>query len=171
MSLDEQASADVATLTANVVAAYVTKNALRSSELPAMITSVYGALQALGSPQEPEPEKLRPIVSIKKSVTPDYLISLEDGRHFKSLKRHLSGRGLTPEQYREKWSLPNDYPMVAPNYSKQRSDFARTLGLGQLRKSAQAAKAAPTPESGVASVSGETAPSVKRGGRKRKTAA
>ena len=73
------------------------------------------------------------MIPIKKSVTPDYIISLEDGRHYKSLKRHLSGRGLTPEQYREKWNLPADYPMVAPNYAKQRSDLAKSMGLGRQK--------------------------------------
>ena len=92
-----------------------------------------------------------PPVSIKKSITPDFLISLEDGKRYKSLKRHLKGRGLTPEQYREKWGLPRDYPMVAPNYAKQRSELAKAIGLGQLPRnraagSGPAAQVETTPE-------------------------
>src|ERR671916_686083 len=103
-------------------------------DITALIASVHQALQSLSAPPQAEPEKREPLVSIKKSITPDFLISLEDGRRYKSLKRHLAGRGLTPEQYREKWGLPRDYPMVAPNYAKQRSELARASGLGQLRR-------------------------------------
>ena len=85
------------------------------------------------------PEKTSPRMSIKKTITPDYLISLEDGRRYKSLRRHLAARGLTPEQYREKWGLPHDYPMVAPSYSARRSELARSLGLGQKRSEAMGA--------------------------------
>ena len=92
----------------------------------------------------PEAEKLVPAVSIRKSITPDHLISLEDGKPYKSLKRHLGGRGLTPEQYRTKWGLPSDYPMVAPSYAKQRSDLARALGLGRIRQQPKATKAPTT---------------------------
>jgi predicted transcriptional regulator len=107
----------------------------------------------------PEAAKPTPPVNPKKSVTPDYLISLEDGKHYKSLKRHLRGRGLTPEQYRERWGLPYDHPMVAPNYAKTRSELAKSMGLGQQRKSAQpkaAAVAAKVP-----------APAPKKAGRKK----
>lgn len=134
---------ELAELTSEIVSAYVTNNKLPSSELPDVIASVHAALRGLGEKKQAEPEKLTPMVPIKKTITPDYLISLEDGRHYKSLKRHLSGRGLTPAEYREKWGLARDYPMVAPNYAKQRSELAKALGLGQQRrKKAQAAKAA-----------------------------
>jgi predicted transcriptional regulator len=125
---------DFATLTAEVVSAYVAKNSLRPVDLPDLIASVHQALQGLSSPPQAEPEKRDPPVSIRKSITPDFLISMEDGRRYKTLRRHLNGRGLTPEQYREKWGLPRDYPMVAPNYAKQRSELARALGLGQIRR-------------------------------------
>ena len=126
-------------------------NSVRAADLPDLIASVHRALQGLSAPPQAEPEKREPPVSIKKSITPDFLISLEDGRRYKSLKRHLTGRGLTPEQYREKWGLPRDYPMVAPNYAKQRSELAKALGLGQLRRnraagSDPAAQAESTPE-------------------------
>lgn len=141
-------SQELAELTSEIVSAFVTNNKLPPSELPDVIAAVHSALRALDEKKAPEPEKLTPIVSIKKSITPDYLISLEDGRQYKSLKRHLSGRGLTPADYREKWSLPRDYPMVAPNYAKQRSELAKALGLGQQRRKkaeapAPAAEAAP----------------------------
>ena len=128
-------------LTADVVAAYVTNNNVSANDLPALIQQVFKALtEASAGPQgQPEPA-LVPAVSVKKSVTPDYLVSLEDGRQYKSLKRHLSTRGLTPDEYRTKWNLPKDYPMVAANYSAQRSSLAKTLGLGR-----KAAAAAPEP--------------------------
>jgi predicted transcriptional regulator len=124
---------------------------VRAADLSDLIASVHRALQGLSAPPQAEPEKREPPVSIKKSITPDHLISLEDGKRYKSLKRHLKGRGLTPEQYREKWGLPRDYPMVAPNYAKQRSDLAKALGLGQLRRkrvagSEPAAQVETTPE-------------------------
>jgi len=122
-------------IAADIVSAYVSKNSVRPSEIPELIASVHSTLTkvATGAVEKPK-EELHPPVPIKKSVTPDYIISLEDGRHYKSLKRHLTGRGLTPDQYREKWGLPRDYPMVAPNYAKQRSELAKSLGLGQLRR-------------------------------------
>jgi predicted transcriptional regulator len=122
-------------LTAEIVSAYVANNALASRDLAALIVSVHGALSTLGSPPaRPEAEKPAPAVPIRKSITPDHLISLEDGRRYKSLRRHLAGRGLTPEQYRVKWSLPGDYPMVAANYAKQRSELAKASGLGGRRR-------------------------------------
>lgn len=140
MTEHPQSLADVVHLTADLVAAYVEHNSVRAEDLPGLIGSVHSALSGLNG-AEPEPEAaLTPPVSIKKSITPEHLISLEDGKRYKSLKRHLSGRGLTPEQYRTKWSLPSSYPMVAPNYSKQRSELAKSLGLGR-----QQAKAAPEP--------------------------
>jgi predicted transcriptional regulator len=121
-------------LTAEVVSAFVMHNSLQKGDLPELIASVHGSLQQLAQPKPPEPARPVPAVPIKKSISPDYLISLEDGRRYKSLKRHLSGRGLTPERYREKWGLPPDYPMVAPNYAKQRSELAKSMGLGRQRK-------------------------------------
>jgi predicted transcriptional regulator len=145
--MDEDASApNFIELAADIVSAYVSNNSLPTSELPALLTSVHMALAgtAKGQSQEPTPA-LNPAVSIKKSVTPDYIVCLDDGKKFKSLKRHLrTTYGLTPEQYREKWDLPRDYPMVAPNYAKARSELAKTMGLGQQRKTA--AKTAATSE-------------------------
>jgi predicted transcriptional regulator len=118
----------------NIVSAYVGNNAVPTTELPALIESVATAIARLsptGAPLEIE-QTQKPAVPIKKSVTPDYIVSLEDGLKFKSLKRALSARyGLTPDQYRQKWNLPSDYPMVAPNYSKARSELALQLGLGR----------------------------------------
>ena len=133
--MDETAGTpDFTALTAEVVSAYMAKNALPPADIPDLIASVHRALQGLSAPPQAEPEKREPPVSIRKSITHDFLISMEDGRRYKSLKRHLNGRGLTPEQYREKWGLPRDYPMVAPNYAKQRSELARASGLGQIRR-------------------------------------
>ena len=127
-------------LTAEVVAAYVTHNAVQKSDIPALIASVHASLIGLNRPAAPSPaERPVPPVSIKKSLGDDYIISMEDGRRYKSLKRHLSGRGLTPEQYREKWGLPIDYPMVAPSYARQRSDLAKSMGLGRQRRTDNAA--------------------------------
>ena len=138
----DTASADLVELAGNIVSAYVANNSVKSGDVAALIASVHTALAALGKPQAPEPEKLTPPVSIRRSLTPDFLISLEDGRQYKSLKRHLAGRGLTPAEYRAKWGLPSDYPMVAPNYAKQRSELARSLGLGQKRNATAAKKSA-----------------------------
>ena len=123
-------------MTAELVAAYVTKNHVRAAELPELISTVHASPAGLGSVPEtkPEPAKLVPPVSIKKSVTDDYLISLEDGQRYQSLKRHLARHGLTPAQYREKWGLPADYPVVAPSYSKKRSEMAKSIGLGTGRR-------------------------------------
>jgi predicted transcriptional regulator len=126
-------------LTGDIVSAYVAANNIQRSELPGLIADVHSALTNLGKPAS-EPVKAEPPVPIKQTIRPDYIISLEDGRRYKSMKRHLRGRGLTPEQYREKWGLRPDYPMVAPNYSKARSELAKALGLGQFRKG-QARKA------------------------------
>ena len=125
-------------LAADIVAAYVTKNAVPMADLPSLIESVHAALnKAVGTSTQPPQEELSPAVPIKKSITPDFLISLEDGKRYKSLKRHLrTAYNMTPDQYREKWSLPSDYPMVAPNYAKARSELAKTMGLGQKRRNA-----------------------------------
>jgi predicted transcriptional regulator len=133
----------------DVVTAYVGNNTVNSADLPQIISSVHAALTATFAPAPAAPAKPVPAVSPKKSITADYLISLEDGRRYKSLKRHLGGRGLTPVEYRIKWGLPADYPMVAPNYAKARSALAKAAGLGLRRKPKPApakttkAKAAP----------------------------
>ena len=122
-------------LTADVVSAYVSNNSIQSSDIPALIGEVHTALhQTLGGPAEPEPEPQKPAVSIKKSITPDYIICLDDGKKFRSLKRHIRTHyDMTPEDYRAKWKLPYDYPMVAPNYAKARSILAKKMGLGKKR--------------------------------------
>jgi predicted transcriptional regulator len=122
-------------LAADIVSAFVSHNPVPAADLAGLIGSVHSALRNVGQPAPKEPEKPTPAISVRKSITPDFLISLEDGKPYKSLKRHLSGRGLTPAQYREKWGLPADYPMVAPSYAKVRSELAKTIGLGQKRKS------------------------------------
>ncbi|TGR10481.1 transcriptional regulator [Mesorhizobium sp. M4B.F.Ca.ET.190.01.1.1] len=119
-------------LTADIVSAYVSKNAVPVSSLPDLIESVNSSLARIGQPVEPEKPTQVPAVNPKRSVTPDYIICLEDGKKFKSLKRHLATHfGLTPDEYREKWGLPHDYPMVAPTYSESRSNLAKSLGLGR----------------------------------------
>lgn len=136
---------ELVTLTSDVVAAYVAHNSISAVDLPKLISGVYAAMAALtmGSVSaEPEPQPLVPAVSIRKSLTPDYLICLDDGKQFKSLKRHLAQLGMTPDQYRAKWSLPHDYPMVAPNYAATRSQLAKQNGLGRKAAPAPAAKAA-----------------------------
>ncbi|RYC31375.1 MucR family transcriptional regulator [Lichenibacterium minor] len=126
----------LAEMTTELVAAYVTRNHVRAAELPSLISTVHDALARLAHAPEAAPEaaKLVPPVSIKKSVTDDYLISLEDGKQYQSLKRHLSKRGLTPAEYRTKWGLPADYPMVAPAYARKRSELAKSYGLGNSRR-------------------------------------
>lgn len=122
---------------ADIVSAYVTNNSVQATDLPGLIHAVHGALTRVGqaSVQAAPVELVKPVVSIKKSVTPDYIICLEDGKKFKSLKRHLrTSYNLSPEQYREKWALPSDYPMVAPNYAEARSQLAKASGLGNQRK-------------------------------------
>ncbi|MER9580947.1 MucR family transcriptional regulator [Mesorhizobium sp. M0276] len=127
-------------LTADVVSAYVSNNPVPVGDLPALIGQVHAALKGTaGSVSAEKPEALKPAVPIRKSVTPDYIICLEDGKKFKSLKRHLSTHyGLTPDDYRAKWGLPADYPMVAPNYATARSELAKTMGLGRKPKDAEA---------------------------------
>jgi predicted transcriptional regulator len=123
-------------LTATIVSAYVSNNTTSASDLPALISQVHGALLRVASGQaETVAEPTKPAVPVKKSMTSDYLVCLEDGKKFKSLKRHLRTQyNMTPEQYREKWGLPPDYPMVAPNYAVARSQLAKKMGLGQQRR-------------------------------------
>ena len=118
--------------TADIVASHVQNNSVAISDLPVLIKTVHESLSGLGG--EAAAEKPQPVVSIRRSVTPDFIICLEDGRKLKMLKRHLStAYGMSPEEYREKWGLPADYPMVAPNYAKQRSSLAKKIGLGKRR--------------------------------------
>ncbi|MCK9549361.1 MucR family transcriptional regulator [Aquamicrobium sp.] len=140
-----EARTDLTGLTAEIVGAYVSNNSVPASELSRIIAETHAAISALQRGNTPAvEEKPAPAVAIKKSITPDFIICLEDGKMFKSLKRHLTTHhGLTPEQYREKWGLPIDYPMVAPNYSAKRSALAKSTGLG--RKRAVVEEPAPTP--------------------------
>jgi len=135
-ALSESRSAQLVELSAEIVSAYVSHNALSAPDLPKLIASVHTALVALGGVAEVEPAvELKPAVPVKKSITPEYLICLEDGKKFKSLKRHLRTEyDMSPEEYRAKWGLPPDYPMVAPTYSEARSRLAKTIGLGRKPK-------------------------------------
>jgi len=150
-------------LTADIVSAYVSNNSVGAGDLPKLIQQVHEALtQAASGVKAEEAPPLTPAVPVKKSVTPDYIISLEDGRKYKSLKRHLNTRGMSPDEYRSKWGLAKDYPMVAANYSAQRSNLAKTLGLGRGGRGG-----APKPEAAT-----EAAPApAKRGGGRRKAGA
>ena len=135
MQNDSHFQSETIELTADIVAAYVSNNSVSASDLPGLIASVHSALNNIHTPAAVEALPLTPAVSVKKSITDDYLICLEDGKRFKSLKRHLRTRyDMSPEEYREKWGLAPDYPMVAPNYAKQRSDLARKMGLGLMKK-------------------------------------
>lgn len=127
---------DLVELTAKIVSAYVSNNAVVATDIPQLINETHLALsRASGLAPVSDSEELKPKVPIKKSVMPDYIICLEDGKKFKSLKRHLRTHyNLSPEEYREKWNLPPDYPMVAPNYAKARSDLAKKMGLGMRRE-------------------------------------
>ena len=127
-------SSDLLRMTTEVVAAYLGNNSVPAGQISEVISTVHGALKNLSAGTgEPEPEPLRPAVPIKKSVTPEYIVCLEDGKQLKMLKRHLrTTYDMTPEEYRAKWSLPANYPMVAPNYARQRSEFAKKIGLGKV---------------------------------------
>ena len=153
---------DLITMTADVVAAYVAQNTVPSAELPALIQQIHSTLQQVATgAHQPAEQPLTPAVPVKKSVTRDYIICLEDGKRFKSLKRHLrSSFNLSPEEYRKKWNLPYDYPMVAPNYAAARSDLAKNMGLGRRA----AAIAAAQPEASAA-----VKPAKARGKQTRKT--
>jgi predicted transcriptional regulator len=120
-------------MTADIVSAYVSKNVLPATQIPEVINTVFSSLTGLnGQPREVQAEPQKPAVPIRKSVTPEYIVCLEDGKKLKMLKRHLrSTYGMTPDEYRTKWNLPPDYPMVAPNYAAQRSEFAKKIGLGR----------------------------------------
>ena len=160
-------------LTADIVSAFVSKNQVRSSELSELIASVHASLQQIGEPKAEEAPAVAstPAVSIKKSVTDDYLICLDDGKKFKSLKRHLAQLGMTPNDYRAKWGLPSNYPMVAPGYAAKRSELAKATGLGNSRK-AVAADVEPVaePANDAAPTAGATEAPAKRRGRPKKAA-
>ena len=129
-----QNTRDAVELTAGIISAYVAKNPVQSSELPELIRSVHSTLKDLSSRTGVEVGP-KPAVPVKKSITDEFLVCLEDGKKFKSLKRHLRSRyNMSPEEYREKWNLPYDYPMVAPAYARQRSKLAKKMGLGQVKK-------------------------------------
>jgi predicted transcriptional regulator len=135
MANSNAGSPDKVSLSADIVAAYVSRNSVTPSGLPALIESIHQALSKLGTVEPmPSTEALVPAVPIRKSISPGFLICLDDGKKFKSLKRHLASHGMTPDQYREKWNLPKDYPMTAPDYAAKRSALAKSVGLGQLRK-------------------------------------
>lgn len=135
--MTENSSADsneIIAWTADIVASHVQNNSVAISDLPQLIKTVHDSLACLTG--DSPAEKPQPAVSVRRSVTPDYIVCLEDGRKLKMLKRHLAtAYGMTPEDYREKWGLPSDYPMVAPNYAKQRSSLAKKIGLGKRRES------------------------------------
>ena len=133
---DSTASGNFIELTAEIVSAYVSNNTVSAAEIPSLINQVHAALSRVsGKPGESPAEPLKPAVSVKKSITPEHIVCLEDGKKFKSLKRHLRTQyNMTPEQYREKWNLGADYPMVAPNYAAARSQLAKQMGLGQQRR-------------------------------------
>ncbi len=134
--MEENVREDLVELTARIVSAYVSNNSVGPADLPQLINDTHAALsRASGGVVMPEREDSRPKVPVKKSVMADYIICLEDGKKFKSLKRHLRTHyNLTPEEYREKWGLPHDYPMVAPNYARARSDLAKKMGLGTRKE-------------------------------------
>lgn len=127
---------DLVAMAAEIVSAYVSANQVDAQDLPALVRTVHSALlEVSGAGRATQDVSQEPAVSVKKSVTPDYIICLEDGKKFKSLKRHLRTRyAMTPDEYRAKWGLPHDYPMVAPNYAKERSNLAKRMGLGHARK-------------------------------------
>jgi predicted transcriptional regulator len=133
---DNNDSTNYVELAADIVSAYVSNNSIATSELASLIGEVHSALVRVGGAVAEGPsETLKPAVPIKKSITPDYIICLDDGKKFKSLKRHLRTQyDMTPEEYRERWGLPPDYPMVAPNYAQARSQLAKKMGLGQQRR-------------------------------------
>ena len=134
--MDDTIQPGLVELTARIVSAFVSKNTLAASDVPQLISETHAALSRVsGTAPPPEREELKPKVPIKRSVMPDHIVCLEDEERFKSLKRHLRTHyNLSPEEYREKWGLPPDYPMVAPNYARARSDLAKKMGLGTRRE-------------------------------------
>ena len=146
MSTPPTSPPNLTALAGDIVAAYVRKNSVPVTELPKVLKVVQEALLALVTPPKANPERAVGHIPIKKTVTADYIISLEDGRSYRSLKRHLTTRGITPEQYRAKWGLPPNYPMVAANYAALRSEVAKSSGLGGNRRGHAASTAGQAPE-------------------------
>lgn len=139
---EQNMNSDILTLTADIVSSHVANNSVSVSDVPQLIQNVFQTLSGLGEqPKEPE-VKAEPAVPIRSSVKPDYIVCLEDGKKLKMLKRHLmTAYGMTPDEYRAKWGLPADYPMVAPNYAESRRQLAKSIGLGTSRARAKAVKA------------------------------
>lgn len=134
MAEDQLDRSELLALTSEIVSSHVSNNAVNQSDLTAMIESVYTTLEGLSSPPEEPVEELKPAVSIKKSVSDDYIVCLEDGKRLKMLKRHLkTAYDMSPEDYRAKWGLPSDYPMVAPAYARKRQELAKKIGLGRKK--------------------------------------
>ncbi|MER9227020.1 MucR family transcriptional regulator [Mesorhizobium sp. M0664] len=159
---EQNKQADLISITADIVSAYVSNNPLPVGELPKLIEDVYVALQGVGTPVAPTAAKLEPAVSIKKSVSPDFIICLEDGKKFKSLKRHIGTHyNLSPDEYRQKWNLPSDYPMVAPNYAATRSALAKSTGLGRKAAAPEIAAAEKPKRSARAAAATPAATAVK----------
>jgi predicted transcriptional regulator len=135
MDVTAEGQPDYLALSVDIVSAFVSNNPVPAPELPGLIAAIHATLHGLGQPAAPPVEALRPAVPVRRSVQPDFIVCLEDGKKFKSLKRHLRTHyNLTPEEYREKWGLAPDYPMVAPNYAAARSSLAKSMGLGHQRR-------------------------------------
>ena len=138
---DQPRSSELLALTTDIVASHVSNNTVAITDLPSLIQQVYAALSGLGNAPAASATRPHPAVPIKKSVMPEYIVCLEDGKKLKMLKRHLKTRyNMSPEEYRERWGLPSDYPMVAPAYAQQRSDLAKKIGLGTKRGKKRRAK-------------------------------
>ena len=138
---DQPRSSELMALTTDIVASHVSNNTVAITDLPSLIQQVYAALSGLGNAPAAAAARPHPAVPIKKSVMPEYIVCLEDGKKLKMLKRHLQTRyNMSPEEYRERWGLPSDYPMVAPAYAQQRSDLAKKIGLGTKRGKKRRAK-------------------------------
>ena len=137
--MEDPGETNLTELTADVVSAYVAHNNVRTEDLANLISTVRAALSSAGT-SPAAPAKAEPPMSWKKAIKPDFIISFEDGKQYKSMKRHLTRHGLTPQQYREKWGLPKDFPMVAPNYAAARSELAKKLGLGTKGQAARKAR-------------------------------
>ena len=145
MAENNDTTETLVTLTADIVSAHVSNNSVAVNDLPQLIQNIHAALTGLGTKAEPAPVKQEPAVSIRASVKPDFIVCLEDGKKLKMLKRHLMTHyQMTPDEYRQKWGLNADYPMVAPNYAEQRRSLAKKIGLGTKRRKTAPAKPAPT---------------------------
>lgn len=171
---NESDSSRLITLTADIVSAYVSNNHVQSAELPKLLSDVHDAIRAVtgsGAPAvDAGPPKATP-QEIRRSISNEYLISFEDGKQYKTLRRHLTLRGLSPEQYRVKWGLAPDYPMTSAAYSEQRSELARALGLGQQRRKSLPKAAPAEPETRISQDTAPAAPEKKRRGPRKKEAA